>query len=64
MSAMANITDGQFGSNQIFDVQYSINNGVLNASNFIAPYDSNFVTVNTPPSQYVQFIENGNGDYG
>jgi hypothetical protein len=64
LCALANITDGQFGSNQIFDVQYSINNGVLNASNFIAPYDSNFVTVNTQPGQYFQFIDNGNGDYG
>ncbi len=64
MCALANITDGRFGSNQIFDVQYSINNGVLNASNFIAPYDSNFVTVNTQPGQYFQFIDNGNGDYG
>lgn len=62
--ALANITDGRFGSNQIFDVQYSINNGVLNASNFIAPFDSNFVTVNTQPGQYFQFIDNGNGDYG
>lgn len=59
----ANITDGRFGSNQIFDVQYSINNGVLNASNFIAPYDSNFATVNTQPGQYFKFIDNGNGDY-
>lgn len=64
MCALANITDGRFGSNQIFDVQYSINNGVLNASNFIAPYDSNFVTVNTQAGQYFQFIDNGNGDYG
>lgn len=64
MCALANITDGRFGSNQIFDVQYSINNGVLNASNFIAPFDSNFVTVNTQPGQYFQFIDNGNGDYG
>jgi len=62
--ALANITDGRFGSNQIFDVQYTINNGVLNASNFIAPFDSNFVTVNTQPGQYFQFIDNGNGDYG
>jgi hypothetical protein len=64
VSALADITDGRFGINQIFDVQYSINNGVLNASNFIAPYDSNFVTVNTQAGQYFQFIDNGNGDYG
>jgi len=36
----ADITDGAFGINQIFDVQYSWSGTTLNAWNFISPYDS------------------------
>jgi len=45
----ADITDGHFSTNQIFDVQYYWSGTTLNASNFIAPYDQNFShpTVNT-----------------
>ena len=60
----ANITDGAFSVNQIFDVQYWWNGNTLNASNFIAPYDSNFQTVTVTSGQYFKFINNGNGDIG
>jgi len=60
----ANITDGAFSVNQIFDVQYWWNGNTLNASNFIAPYDSNFNTVTVTSGQYFKFIDNGNGDVG
>jgi hypothetical protein len=65
-SATANsaITDGAFGVNQIFDVQYYWSGNTLNASNFIAPYDSTFQTVTVSSGQYFKFIDNGNGTYG
>jgi hypothetical protein len=62
--AQAAVTDGAFSVNQIFDVQYWWNGSTLNASNFIAPYDSNFNTVTTTSGQYFKFIDNGNGSYG
>jgi hypothetical protein len=52
----AAITDGKFGINQIFDVQYWWNGTTLNASNFIAPYDKNFNTVTATAGQYFQFF--------
>jgi hypothetical protein len=52
----AAITDGKFGINQIFDVQYWWNGSTLNASNFIAPYDKNFNTVTATTGQYFQFF--------
>jgi hypothetical protein len=52
----AAITDGKFGINQIFDVQYWWNGTTLNASNFIAPYDKNFNTVTATTGQYFQFF--------
>ena len=62
----ADITDGQFGINQIFDVQYSWNGSTLNASNFIAPYDKDFNTVTTTSGQYFQFFASTTnpGTYG
>jgi hypothetical protein len=53
----AAITDGKFGINQIFDVQYWWNGSTLNASNFIAPYDKNFNTVTATTGQYFQFFD-------
>jgi hypothetical protein len=38
-NAFGAITDGKFGINQIFDVQYSWSGTTLYASNFIAPYN-------------------------
>ena len=64
VSSKAAVTDGAFGVNQIFDVQYYWSGTTLNASNFIAPYDSNFQTVTTTTGQYFKFIDNGGGDYG
>jgi hypothetical protein len=55
-NAFAAITDGKFGINQIFDVQYWWNGNTLNASNFIAPYNKNFQTVTTTAGQYFQFF--------
>ena len=63
-SANAGVTDGAFSVNQIFDVQYWWNGNTLNASNFIAPYDSNFQTVTVTSGQYFKFIDNGNGTFG
>lgn len=60
----AAITDGAFSVNQIFDVQYNWSGNTLNASNFIAPYDSNFQTVVPTAGQYFKFIDNGNGTHG
>jgi hypothetical protein len=62
----ADITDGQFSINQIFDVQYSWNGSTLNASNFIAPYDKDFNTVTTTSGQYFQFFASTTnpGTYG
>ena len=55
-NAFAAITDGKFGINQIFDVQYNWSGTTLNASNFIAPYNKNFQTVTTTAGQYFQFF--------
>jgi hypothetical protein len=55
-NAFSAITDGKFGINQIFDVQYSWSGTTLNASNFIAPYNKNFQTVTTTAGQYFQFF--------
>lgn len=60
----ADITDGAFSANQIFDVQYYWNGNTLNASNFIRPYDSTFTPVTTTAGQYFKFVDNGGGDYG
>ncbi len=62
----AAITDGKFGVNQIFDVQYYWSGTTLNASNFIAPYDKNFQTVTVTSGQYFQFFPSTTnpGTYG
>jgi hypothetical protein len=60
----AAVTDGAFSINQIFDVQYNWSGTTLNASNFIAPYDSNFQTVTATAGQYFKFIDNGDGTHG
>ena len=64
--AKAAITDGIFGINQIFDVQYYWSGSTLNASNFIAPYDMNFQTVTATTGQYFQFFPSTTqpGTYG
>jgi len=65
-NAFAAITDGKFGINQIFDVQYWWNGNTLNASNFIAPYNKNFQTVTVTTGQYFQFFASTTnpGTYG
>jgi hypothetical protein len=65
-NTFAAITDGKFGINQIFDVQYWWNGNTLNASNFIAPYNKNFQTVTTTAGQYFQFFASTTnpGTYG
>ena len=65
-NAFAAITDGKFGINQIFDVQYWWNGTTLNASNFIAPYNKNFQTVTVTAGQYFQFFPSTTnpGTYG
>ncbi len=65
-NAFAAITDGKFGINQIFDVQYYWQGTTLYASNFIAPYDKNFNTVTVTSGQYFQFFESTTnpGQYG
>jgi hypothetical protein len=65
-NAFGAITDGKFGINQIFDVQYWWNGNTLNASNFIAPYNKNFQTVTTTAGQYFQFFNSTTnpGTYG
>jgi hypothetical protein len=65
-NAFAAITDGKFGINQIFDVQYWWSGTTLNASNFIAPYNKNFQTVTTTAGQYFQFFPSTTnpGKYG
>ncbi len=64
--AHAGITDGKFGVNQIFDVQYYWSGSDLHASNFIAPYDKNFQTVTVTSGQYFQFFASTTnpGKYG
>ena len=65
-NAYAAITDGKFGINQIFDVQYNWSGTTLNASNFIAPYNKDFQTVTVTSGQYFQFFESTTnpGTYG
>jgi hypothetical protein len=65
-NAFAAITDGKFGINQIFDVQYYWSGTTLNASNFIAPYNKNFQTVTVSAGQYFQFFASTTnpGKYG
>jgi len=65
-NAFAAITDGKFGINQIFDVQYYWSGTTLNASNFIAPYNKNFQTVTVTSGQYFQFFPSTTnpGKYG
>jgi hypothetical protein len=65
-NAFAAITDGKFGVNQIFDVQYYWSGTTLYASNFIAPYDKNFQTVTVTSGQYFQFFASTTnpGQYG
>ena len=65
-NAFAAITDGKFGINQIFDVQYYWSGTTLNASNFIAPYNKNFQTVTVTSGQYFQFFSSTTnpGTYG
>ncbi len=65
-NAFAAITDGKFGINQIFDVQYYWSGNTLNASNFIAPYNKNFQTVTVTTGQYFQFFASTTnpGKYG
>lgn len=62
----AAITDGKFGTNQIFDVQYYWSGDTLNASNFIAPYDMNFQHPTVGTGQYFQFFDSTTnpGTYG
>jgi hypothetical protein len=65
-NAFGAITDGKFGINQIFDVQYWWSGNTLNASNFIAPYNKNFQTVTVTTGQYFQFFASTTnpGKYG
>jgi hypothetical protein len=65
-NVFAAITDGKFGINQIFDVQYYWNGNTLHASNFIAPYNKNFQTVTVTAGQYFQFFPSTTnpGTYG
>lgn len=56
-NVFAAITDGKFGINQIFDVQYNWSGTTLNASSFIAPYNKNFQTVTATSGQYFKFFD-------
>jgi len=56
-ASVAAITDGVFGESQIFDVQYNWSGDTLNASSFIAPYDSTFTTVSFGAGQYMAFFD-------
>lgn len=62
----ADITDGHFSTNQIFDVQYYWSGTTLNASNFIAPYDMNFQHPTVGSGQYFAFFNSTTnpGTYG
>jgi hypothetical protein len=55
-ASMADITDGVFGVAQIFDVQYNWSGDTLNASSFIAPFDSNKGKVVFGAGQYMAFF--------
>lgn len=66
-NAHADITDGKFGINQIFDVQYYWSDATtLNASSFIAPYDMNFQHPTVGAGQYFKFFPSTTnpGTYG
>ena len=65
-NAFGAITDGKFGINQIFDVQYRWDGNTLTAENFIAPYNKDFQTVTTTAGQYFQFFSSTTnpGTYG
>ena len=62
----ADISDGQFSTNQIFDVQYYWSGNTLNASSFIAPYDMNFVHPTVNAGDYFKFFPSTTnpGTYG
>ena len=64
--AKADIADGKFSTNQIFDVQYNWSGTTLNASNFIAPYDQNFTHPTVAAGDYFQFFNSTTnpGTYG
>lgn len=66
IAAKADIADGQFSTNQIFDVQYYWSGTTLNASNFIAPYDSTFQHPTVSAGQYFKFFPSTTnpGTYG
>lgn len=66
LPAKADITDGHFSTNQIFDVQYYWSGTTLNASNFIAPYDMNFQHPTVGNGQYFAFFNSTTnpGTYG
>jgi VCBS repeat-containing protein len=54
--AVADITDGKFSSNQIFDVQYNWVGSTLNASGFQAPFDSSFAHPNVAAGDYYKLV--------
>jgi hypothetical protein len=66
LPAKADITDGKFSTNQIFDVQYYWSGTTLHASNFIAPYDMNFQHPTVGSGQYFSFFNSTTnpGTYG
>ena len=66
LPAKADITDGHFSTNQIFDVQYYWSGTTLNASNFIAPFDMNFQHPTVSNGQYFAFFNSTTnpGTYG
>jgi hypothetical protein len=65
-NAHADISDGRFSTNQIFDVQYYWSGTTLNASNFIAPYDQNFSHPTVSSGDYFAFFPSTTnpGTYG
>ena len=66
VTAKADIADGKFSTNQIFDVQYYWSGTTLNASSFIAPYDQNFSHPTVASGDYFQFFNSTTnpGTYG
>ena len=64
--AKADIADGHFSTNQIFDVQYYWSGNTLNASSFIAPYDMNFSHPTVNAGDYFKFFPSTTnpGTYG
>lgn len=66
INAKADIADGKFSTNQIFDVQYYWSGTTLNASSFIAPYDMNFSHPTVAAGDYFQFFNSTTnpGTYG